>query len=182
LQEYVDDARRPVETCAVGLGAVGRLGVAAQLDAARRAGARTDDASQGATESEDFAGRRNKFCLNESARARGARTKKLKHNMNRVLVWHRLLIFFGILNISLWTWMWMNVQVDAVQLYCSALYTFACAFRSFLPRADLQRIVIVDHYLSAVVVGRSVATIGELGYAYQVNFSARSRATVNGDD
>jgi len=62
----------------------------------------------------------------------------------------------------------MNLQVDSTQLYCAALYTFACAFRSAFPRADLQRIVIVDHFLSAVVVGRSVATIGELGYAYQL--------------
>src|SRR5262245_47074532 len=37
---------------------------------------------------------------------------------------------------------------------CGA-YVFGCAFRSFLPRADVQRICLFDTWLSSVVVGRS---------------------------
>lgn len=60
-----------------------------------------------------------------------------------------------------------NALADS-QLLLSALYVFGCAFRSVLPRADLQRIVVVDTPLSAVFWGRSVATVAELGYAAQL--------------
>jgi hypothetical protein len=50
--------------------------------------------------------------------------------------------------------------------FCAA-YVFGCAFRSFLPRADVQRICLVDHWLSSVMVGRSVATVAELAFAAQ---------------
>jgi hypothetical protein len=43
-------------------------------------------------------------------------------------------------------------------LLLSAAYVLGCAFRSILPRADVQRIVLFDTWLSSVMVGRSVAT------------------------
>src|ERR1700704_1918523 len=43
-----------------------------------------------------------------------------------------------------------------LMLALSATYVFGCAFRSFLPRADVQRICLFDTWLSSVVVGRSV--------------------------
>ncbi len=51
-------------------------------------------------------------------------------------------------------------------LLCAA-YVFGCAFRSFLPRADVQRICLFDTWLSSVVVGRSVATVAEICFAVQ---------------
>jgi hypothetical protein len=51
-------------------------------------------------------------------------------------------------------------------LLCAA-YVFGCAFRSFLPRADVQRICLFDTCLSSVVVGRSVATLAEICFAAQ---------------
>src|SRR5262245_28916730 len=48
--------------------------------------------------------------------------------------------------------------IGLMLVFCAA-YVFGCAFRSFLPRADVQRICLVDHWLSSVVVGRSVATV-----------------------
>ena len=53
------------------------------------------------------------------------------------------------------------------QVLLSAPFVFGCAFRSIFPRADVQRICVVDSWLSAVVVGRTVATIAELGFAAQ---------------
>ncbi|HXU06989.1 MAG TPA: hypothetical protein VN903_38815 [Polyangia bacterium] len=53
------------------------------------------------------------------------------------------------------------------QLLLSAPFVFGCAFRSIFPRADVQRIVVVDSWLSAVAVGRTVATIAELCFAAQ---------------
>ena len=51
-------------------------------------------------------------------------------------------------------------------LLCAA-YVFGCAFRSLLPRADVQRICLFDTWLSSVVVGRSVATLAEVCFAAQ---------------
>jgi hypothetical protein len=52
-------------------------------------------------------------------------------------------------------------------LFLSAAYVFGCAFRSVLPRADVQRICLFDTWLSSVLVGRSVATVAELCFAVQ---------------
>lgn len=53
------------------------------------------------------------------------------------------------------------------QLLLSAVYVFGCAFRSILPRADVQRIGLFDSWASSVLVGRSVATIAELCFVAQ---------------
>ncbi len=52
-------------------------------------------------------------------------------------------------------------------LFLCAAYVFGCAFRSVLPRADVQRICLFDTWLSSVVVGRSVATLAEVCFAAQ---------------
>jgi hypothetical protein len=49
----------------------------------------------------------------------------------------------------------------------SAVYVFGCAFRSLLPRADVERICLFNTWLSSVLVGRSVATVAELCFALQ---------------
>src|SRR5262249_29715125 len=54
-----------------------------------------------------------------------------------------------------------------LMLVLCAAYVFGCAFRSFLPRADVQRICLFDTWLSSVVVGRSVATVAEICFAAQ---------------
>src|SRR5262245_58094440 len=53
------------------------------------------------------------------------------------------------------------------QLLLSAPFVFGCAFRSVFPRADVQRICVVDSWLSAVAVGRTVAMVAELCFAAQ---------------
>jgi hypothetical protein len=63
-----------------------------------------------------------------------------------------------------------HAQADAaiqVQLLLSAGYVFGCAFRSALPVYDIPRFVLVDSWLSSVMVGRSIATIAELCFAAQ---------------
>lgn len=49
----------------------------------------------------------------------------------------------------------------------SGIYVIGCGFRSVLPRGDVQRLVLVDSWLSSVVVGRSVATVAELAFVTQ---------------
>jgi hypothetical protein len=72
--------------------------------------------------------------------------------------------------------------VRRLQLLLSAGYVLGCAFRSALPVYDVQRVVLVDSWLSSVIVGRSVATFAELCFAMQWALLLReiSRATGSG--
>lgn len=57
-----------------------------------------------------------------------------------------------------------------VQLLLSLIYVTISAFRSIIPRADVQKIVLWNTYLSSIFVGRSVATIAELCFAFQIAY------------
>jgi hypothetical protein len=59
-----------------------------------------------------------------------------------------------------------NGAIEPLLVLC-AIYVFGCAFRSVLPRADVQRICLFDTWLSSVFVGRSVATVAELCFVIQ---------------
>lgn len=94
-------------------------------------------------------------------------------------LWWLGLCTVSVLNIGLLARLWMkhlkkshisNREAYAVQrrqLTLSTPFVLGCAFRSFLPRADGQRISLVDSWLSSVLVGRTVATIAELCFAAQ---------------
>jgi len=96
-----------------------------------------------------------------------------------VVRWHALLCAVAVLNLALWSLAAFAVAhgraaIDAetqaacqIQLLLSAAYVLACAFRSVLPVYDIPRIVLIDSWLSSVMVGRSVATVGELCFAAQ---------------
>ncbi len=61
----------------------------------------------------------------------------------------------------------MVQKVRHWQFLLASVYTIGCGFRSILPRGDVRRIVLVDHWVSAVAIGRSVATIAELAFVAQ---------------
>jgi hypothetical protein len=69
-----------------------------------------------------------------------------------------------------------------LMLFLSAAYVFGCAFRSFLPRADVQRICLFDTWLSSVTVGRSVATVAEICFAAQWAIILYQLGTMTGAD
>jgi hypothetical protein len=69
-----------------------------------------------------------------------------------------------------------------LMLLLSAAYVFGCAFRSLLPRADVQRICLFDTWLSSVVVGRSVATVAEVCFAAQWAIILHRLGTITGSD
>jgi hypothetical protein len=74
---------------------------------------------------------------------------------------------------------WSNIEL--MLLLCAA-YVFGCAFRSLLPRADVQRICLFDTWLSSVVVGRSVATVAEICFAAQWALILHQLGTMTGAD
>lgn len=96
--------------------------------------------------------------------------------MNPVFVWWGFLSVVSVLNIGLWAWTGKALEARREALgpdgyalrrrlwLLAAVFVFGCAFRSFLPRADVQRICLVDTWLSCVLLGRAVATAAELSY------------------
>src|SRR6266478_3176370 len=95
---------------------------------------------------------------------------------NPLAWWWGLLTLVSGVNIAAWFLLYRQLQPAGnpgstssigLMLLLSAAYVFGCAFRSFLPRADVQRICLFDHWLSSVVVGRSVATVAEICFAIQ---------------
>ena len=66
--------------------------------------------------------------------------------------------------------------IGLMLLFCAG-YVFGCAFRSFLPRADVQRICLFDTWLSSVFVGRTVATVAELASSRNGRSSCISSVT-----
>lgn len=62
------------------------------------------------------------------------------------------------------------------QMVLSAGYVLGCGYRSVFPVFDVQRQVLIDSWLSSVIVGRSVATVAELCFAAQWALMLRSVA------
>jgi hypothetical protein len=97
---------------------------------------------------------------------------------NPLAWWWGLLTAVSGANIAVWFLLYRQLHeqptgslgstsgIGLMLLLCAA-YVFGCAFRSFLPRADVQRICLFDTWLSSIVVGRSVATVAEICFAAQ---------------
>lgn len=52
-------------------------------------------------------------------------------------------------------------------LWLSTVYVFVCAYRSFLPRIDIERIVLYESLISNVFIGRTVTTFAEIFFMMQ---------------
>jgi hypothetical protein len=112
---------------------------------------------------------------------------------NPVAWWWGLLTLVSGVNIAVWFVLYRRLLeqptgslsgtsgVGLMLLLCAA-YVFGCAFRSFLPRADVQRICLFDTWLSSVVVGRSVATVAEICFAAQWAIILHQLGTMTGSD
>jgi hypothetical protein len=98
---------------------------------------------------------------------------------NTTLAWWALLCGVSLFNLMAWGAMATQAQRRAhllhpltrqamrLQMLLSAGYVLGCAYRSAFPVYDVGRLVLVDSWLSSVVVGRSVATVAELCFAAQ---------------
>ena len=95
---------------------------------------------------------------------------------NPLAWWWGMLTLVSLVNIAVWFALYRalpgqpvtgGASATSLMLLLCAGYVFGCAFRSVLPRADVQRICLFDTFLSSVVVGRSVATVAELCFAAQ---------------
>src|SRR3979411_3280597 len=112
---------------------------------------------------------------------------------NPLAWWWGLLTLVSGANIAVWFLLYRQLHeqptgslgstsgIELMLLLCAA-YVFGCAFRSFLPRADVQRICLFDTWLSSVVVGRSVATVAEVCFAAQWAIILHQLGTMTGAD
>ena len=64
-------------------------------------------------------------------------------------------------------------------LFLAGIYVFVCAYRSFLPRIDLERYCLWDTPLSSIFLGRLSATIAEVCFACQIALFLRRLGTVH---
>jgi hypothetical protein len=113
---------------------------------------------------------------------------------NPVAVWWGLLVTVSAANIALLLLLqrWLRdrainqgtgfYRIELLLLLLCAAYVFGCAFRSVLPRADVQRICLFDTWLSSVLIGRSVATIAEICFAAQWAIVLRQLAKLSKAD
>jgi hypothetical protein len=112
---------------------------------------------------------------------------------NPLAWWWGLLTLVSGANIAVWFLLYHQLHeqpagslgsapgIELMLLLCAA-YVFGCAFRAFLPRADVQRICLFDTWLSSVVIGRSVATVAELCFAAQWAIILHQQGTMTGAD
>ena len=112
---------------------------------------------------------------------------------NPLAWWWSMLTLVSGINIAVWFLLYRQLHeapagglgsapgIQSMLVLCAA-YVFGCAFRSFLPRADVQRICLFDTWLSSVAVGRSVATVAEIAFAAQWAVILHQLGTMTGAD
>src|SRR6266511_107863 len=98
------------------------------------------------------------------SRQRSRRRSIIKDLPGVLSIWWLGLCAVSIINIGLLTRFWMKhlkkphgsrpktYALQRRQLSLSTSFVLGCAFRSFLPRADVQRITLVDSWLSSILV------------------------------
>ena len=106
---------------------------------------------------------------------------------NPLAWWWAMLTLVSTVNIALWALLYRELHTQPVgsmqlMLLLCAAYVFGCAFRSVLPRADVQRICLFDTWLSSVLVGRSVATVAEVCFVAQWAIILHQLGTLTGSE
>ena len=112
---------------------------------------------------------------------------------NPLAWWWSVLTLVSGVNIAAWLLLYRYLQEakaygagvtssNGIMLVLCAAYVFGCAFRSVLPRADVQRICLFDTWLSSVVIGRTVATVAEVCFVAQWAIVLHQLGTMTGAD
>lgn len=109
------------------------------------------------------------------------------------LRWWALLSLIALCNIAFWLYSYLTLRSNRAeqaslkvhphqyyQLMLSGIYVFVCAYRSFLPRIDLERYCLFDTMLSSIFLGRTAATIAEIAFSCQIALFLHNLAEAHG--
>src|SRR5262245_56275112 len=102
----------------------------------------------------------------------------------RLRLWLGSLAALAAVNAGLWVSMasiaTLRTPYAETQLLLSGIYVGVCSFRSLFPRIDLERVCLWDTWLSAVLLGRTAATIAELCFALQCGLFVQRLSEIMG--
>jgi len=102
----------------------------------------------------------------------------------RLTLWLGSLAALAALNVGLWIWIARSIPLYTpyveTQLLLSGVYVGVCGYRSFFPRVDLERRCLWDTWLSAILLGRTAATIAELCFALQCALFVQRLSQITG--
>ena len=102
----------------------------------------------------------------------------------KLRLWLWSLAALAALNLGLWLWLAnatsLRTPYAETQLLLSGIYVAVCGFRSLFPRVDLERVCLWDTWLSAVFLGRTLATIAEVCFALQCALFLQRLADITG--
>lgn len=120
------------------------------------------------------------------AEARPQRPVAIRRADRPILWWWSSLFVMSVGNLLLWGVIARGMRGPSdpyvtQQLWLSGIFAAACAFRSALPRVDLERQCLWDSPLSSIFVGRSVATVAELCFAGQCALLVAKLAALTGN-
>src|SRR5262245_37943761 len=122
----------------------------------------------------------------ETAETRAPRQVASRQADTPILWWWSALFLVSVGNLVLWLVIARDVHAPSdgyvtQQLWLSGIFAAACAFRSVLPRVDLERQCLWDSPLSSIFVGRTVATVAELCFAAQCALLIAKLSTLTGN-
>ena len=90
----------------------------------------------------------------------------------KTYVWWSFLRGVSVLNLGLLAGVVLSVDTTLpyrqAHILLATIYVLVCGFRSFYPRIDLERTVLVKHWLSNIVLGRACATVAEMSLTGQL--------------
>ena len=102
----------------------------------------------------------------------------------RLTVWLGSLAALTAFNVGLWIWIAGSASPRTpyveTQLLLSGVYVGVCGFRSLFPRVDLERVCLWDTWLSAILLGRTAATIAEVCFALQCGLFLQRLSNMSG--
>ena len=105
-----------------------------------------------------------------------------------VHLWWLLISLVGVINIVIWLYSATRFAQRRQHIHphfypwrrrifwLSGIYVLVCAFRSFLPRIDLERVCLVNSWLSTMLVGRALTTVAEVAFIVQCAILLREAA------
>ena len=102
----------------------------------------------------------------------------------KLTLWLGSLAALAAFNLGLWIWIARSASprtsYTETQLLLSGVYVGVCGFRSLFPRVDLERLCLWDTWLSAILLGRTLATIAEMCFALQCGLFVQRLSGLSG--